>query len=199
MTFRTPVIVDGSGNFSALSSSDTLPATAIGISRNAGNLLNAASDGSLFASPPPFLTWEIGTTLQPNGGKGIDEGTWWRLDLSVQPNGSIPGASITSDGYLQLQPGFYLITFDGVLNTTASTGQYKSSFMTSRQYGYPGIYQDSIINYANLNGSGGAISLSMSRLCNCNIYTDVCSFGYDKGSDGSAALHGFISVIQFMP
>ncbi|WP_322012044.1 hypothetical protein [Paraburkholderia sp. J12] len=148
------------------------------------------------AAVAPFISWEIGTSLQPNGGKGIDEGTYWRLDLTVQPDGSIPGASITSDGFVQVPPGFYLVSFDGHLITTAATGQYQTAALSTMAYGFPGVYQLSLINYQQLTGDPSSLTLSASRLFNCHSYDDTLSFGYDKGSDGSAVLQGFFSVIQ---
>ncbi|MBS9424545.1 hypothetical protein [Photorhabdus caribbeanensis] len=201
MAIRKPIVSLENNIHAPLPTGDAVGANSIAISTEANNILKAGSDNGLFVAQTatrPYMRWEIGHTAQPNNGKGIDEGSYYRLDMSLAYSGSIPGSIITYDKYLQLPGGIYLVLVDCTLSVSSSaTGLHRTSFMTSTEYGFPGVYQLAVRNFITLNG---ATIYTFPMVGSINSwgapYNNTGTFAYEKGPDGSASMNGHLMVMK---
>ncbi|MEB2499543.1 hypothetical protein [Burkholderia cenocepacia] len=221
MTIRTPV-VSGGAFHEPIGPTDVLDPASVAVSADAGNHLARHADGlfvppvnaadiplsaqsgnvivakpdGLYANPAapvlPYYRWEMGHSGQPNGGRGIDEGTWWRLDMRVGGSGTLP-VTFDTDGYVILPAGDYLVFSGATVSVTAATGEWKASVAEHGPYGYPGVYQNSTQFYKKLDGTAQRFSLSLSGI---SLPYTTAFIGFDKGSDGSAVAQGFVGFLK---
>lgn len=223
MAMRKPVVV-GTNHLVALPDIDTLLPSAIPLSADAGNRIKNKKDGlfvpavasgdipvskakgnvitmeddGLFGNPAaptiPYVRWEIGHSQQANGGRGIDQGDWWQLDLSIGQASNLEGLVNNEDGTVTLPKGAYQIVSDAQLSGTQMSGQYMMKFY-GQSYGYKRApYQVAATHIAQL--SAGSVPRTLA-LASCPLFFDLTwGFGYDKGADGLAELRGFISVLK---
>jgi hypothetical protein len=101
----------------------------------------------------PGLTIELGNSAQANGGRGIDQGTYYQLDCSIGTT-AFNGFSYTanSDGTITLgQSGVYQISaYAHVVNPTAGDIfqiPAQVTFAIGQSYPWPGIYQYSVQSF----------------------------------------------------
>lgn len=101
----------------------------------------------------PALTFEFGNGGQPNGGFGLDKGTYWQADANSQGWFSYNDLTFTAnpDGTFVLPSGTYLVSIN--IKVQPSTGgadtyqlpvQMYVSCTNLTAYGWPGIYQNAL-------------------------------------------------------
>ncbi|NML34522.1 hypothetical protein [Paraburkholderia antibiotica] len=214
MTVRTPIVLID-GNHAPLSSGDTLSASLIQLSSDAGNKLEIGSDGGLSASMDapslPSLTIELGHTSQANGGLGIDMGTYYQLDFQYgvtvknQFNYTLNG-----DGTINIPAGVYLVV--GTFNLTSQDADTYDTppqmiVSTGQRYAFPGIYQYAVRSYPSPKVGAAASpvgnvlgSVTMSGAMPLWSNDQALWLGFSKvlGSANGKPLHtqGFLSYLK---
>lgn len=94
----------------------------------------------------PTLVVELGNSNQANGGRGIDQGSWYQLNFNVGTN-SYNGFPYqpNSDGTAQLtEGGVFLVCCNAKIissNSDAYALPIQMAVATGQYYAYPGVYQ----------------------------------------------------------
>ncbi|WP_175950390.1 hypothetical protein [Burkholderia sp. BCC0405] len=158
----------------------------------------------------PVLSIEFGNSGQANGGRGIDQGSWYQLDGHVGFN-AFNGFQYTvnADGTIAIgQGGTYLAL--GELKAIASgtdTYQLPVQMIVSvgwNGYGYPGVYQynvqrfpDAPISTASVSGVLGTICLSGAQQWGPG-FTIFVGFSKVLGSANQQPLvmQGMLSIVK---
>jgi len=135
-----------------------------------GDLLNLPTG---FPSNLPGFIIELGHGAQANGGRGIDQGSYYQLDMTIGSN-AFNGLAVTfnSDKTMTLPVGTYLIVGSAVIGNGGATDTYQVPIQMVLSagytgYGFPGIYQYStrvfpgpVTGTLSLSGGFGSIGLS---------------------------------------
>ncbi|MCA8017740.1 hypothetical protein [Burkholderia metallica] len=176
--------------------------TDIPISKTQGNVIVAMADG-LFANPAaptlPYYRWEVGHSAQQNGGLGIDMGSWYRLDMRIGADGSLP-VTFDSDGYVVLPAGIYL-AFSGAHvmsqpNAGAQVENWQASFMFEQAYGFPGVYQTNSLYYKRVDTLAEDFTMAVSDVRSGGGANSKTCFGFSKTSTHTVKPQGYIGIVK---
>jgi len=157
-----------SGSYSDLNNKPALATVATTGSYN--DLLNLPTG---FPSNLPGITIELGHSAQANGGRGIDQGSYYQLDMSIGSD-TFNGLAVTfnADKTMNLPGGTYLIAGSALLTNGGVTDTYQVPIQMVLSagytgYGFPGIYQYStrvfpgpVTGTMSLSGGFGSIGIS---------------------------------------
>ena len=157
-----------SGNYDDLDNKPNLATVAT--TGSYGDLLNLPTG---FPSNLPGFIIELGHGAQANGGRGIDQGSYYQLDMTIGSN-AFNGLAVTfnSDKTMTLPVGTYLIVGSAVIGNGGATDTYQVPIQMVLSagytgYGFPGIYQYStrvfpgpVTGTLSLSGGFGSIGLS---------------------------------------
>ncbi|WP_157651723.1 hypothetical protein [Burkholderia ubonensis] len=222
MTTKTPIVLNDNQH-SPLASGDRLPGGVVALSTDSNNRLALGSDGGLFATESisadalnvlrrgsdgglfaagatlPYYRWELGHGAQQNGGLGIDMGSWYRLDMRIGANGSLP-VTFDADGYAVLPAGTYL-AFSGAHitsqpNAGAQVENWQASFMFDQGYGFPGVYQYNSLYYKRVDTSAEDFTMAVSDVREGGGANSKTCFGFSKSSTHTVRPQGYIGIVK---
>ncbi|MBN3777434.1 hypothetical protein G3O06_07700 [Burkholderia sp. Ac-20345] len=223
MATKTPIVLNGSQH-SPLGADDKLPGGTVALSADAGNRLAVGSDGGLFATESisadalnvlsrgsdgglyaagatlPYYRWEVGHSSQQNGGLGVDMGSWYRIDMSIGGDGSLP-VTIDGNGYVVLPQGQYL-AFSGAHVISTIDGQmvqnetWQASFMFDQSFGFPGVYQYNALYFKRLDNQPEDFTLSMSDVRRVGVKDNKACFGFAKTNTHTVRPQGYVGVVK---
>ena len=144
-----------------------------------------AVDGSLLtnlAQPHgilPVLQIELGNSAQANGGRGIDQGSWYQLDFrtGVQAFNDFQYTA-NSDGTITIPTGIYLVTGSAKI-IAPSADNYslpaQITFAVGQAYGYPGVYQNAVQRFPD--SPTGGITTGGTMMLGSLMLSGIQAFG----------------------
>lgn len=149
----------------------------------------------------PGATFAFGHTAQPNGGRGIDKGSWYLFDTSAGGVTKYGGLSLsaigsgTDKGRFTIPSGLYFVSFNA--NVLVDSGTVSDTFdlpaqvivsMMNSDTGFPGPYQWSVQyrpNYVTLKAqsfpNGTQLgSVNASGVVSMGGRVNTCALGFKK-------------------
>ncbi|OJA63804.1 hypothetical protein BGV68_01925 [Burkholderia ubonensis] len=223
-----PVVemVDAAGNaigHDVLPAGDTLPGNVVQLSTDPHNRLKQGADGGLFALeqistdpanvmtrgadgglfvPPanlPYFRWELSNTGQANGGLGIDMGSWYRLDMRIGGNGTLP-VQFDANGYALLPLGVYVAFSSAHVTSQPNAGAqvetWHASLMDGTDWGYPGVYQYDTMFFKRLDAQAEEFTMALSGVMANDHAAKQWSFGFDKTNTHTVRPQGYFGLLK---
>lgn len=157
----------------------------------------------------PALIFELGNNAQPNGGLGIDNGSYYQVDCRINPMIVNFPYTANNDGTINVPDGLYLIAGSAKIilpSQDTVTRPAQMVFAFGQGYSWPGVYQSAVQTYPLVDavmGSDDAPGVLGSVIVNGVIPLSKNSpvwMGFSKvlGSQRQIplALQGHVSIVK---